>query len=151
MSDKAAITASLVDVRNIAAHKCVRLELHVPAEQAPLVMQAFGWPTMVDPVPVAVARLANVTSIKPHQEKRRRENFSSAMLAGYRCTQPAFWRYLSETFNCAVPGEEEAAHIVRDRCGVDSRKQINLDPKAAAKWEEIEARFSVWLKAPQHA
>ena len=43
----AAITAMLVDVRNVNAHKCVRLEIHVPAEQAGAVMAAFGWPTMV--------------------------------------------------------------------------------------------------------
>lgn len=57
MKDAAAIAAQLVDVRNVGQHKCVKLTLHVPAEQAEQVMDAFGWPTMVDPVPVAVARL----------------------------------------------------------------------------------------------
>ena len=43
----AAITAQLVDVRNVAAHKSVRLELHVPAEQAGLVMAAFDVAALV--------------------------------------------------------------------------------------------------------
>jgi len=54
-----AITGQLVDVRNIAAHKSARLLIDVPAEQAASIIAAFGWPTMVSPVPVAVARLTN--------------------------------------------------------------------------------------------
>ena len=57
MKNAAAISAQLVDVRNVGQHKCVKLTLHVPAEQAGMVMAAFGWPTQVDPVPVAIARL----------------------------------------------------------------------------------------------
>ena len=69
MTNKAAvITASLVDVRNVAQHKCVRLEVHVPVEQAGEVMAAFGWPTMVDPVPVELARL-DLSAAKPPNPK----------------------------------------------------------------------------------
>lgn len=57
MDQPAAITAELVDVRNVGMHKCIKLTLHVPAERASEVMAAFGWPTAVDPVPVALARL----------------------------------------------------------------------------------------------
>ena len=42
MSDRAAISAQLVDIRNIGMHKSVKLTLHVPAEQAELVMKIFG-------------------------------------------------------------------------------------------------------------
>lgn len=57
MNDARAITGSLVDVRNVNTHKCVRLIIDVPAENALKVISAFGWATMVNPVPVAVARL----------------------------------------------------------------------------------------------
>jgi hypothetical protein len=67
MKNAAAISAQLVDVRNVGQHKCVKLTLHVPAEQAGMVMAAFGWPTQVDPVPVAIARLnpENVKEVMP--------------------------------------------------------------------------------------
>lgn len=57
MSNAAAIMASLVDVRNLGTEKCIKMTIHVPAEQAMQVLEAFGWPTAVNPVPVAIARL----------------------------------------------------------------------------------------------
>lgn len=57
MTDARAISAQLVDVRNIGVHKSIKLTIHVPEEQAMKVMELFGWPTMVAPVPVALARL----------------------------------------------------------------------------------------------
>lgn len=57
MNKPAAIAAQLVDVRNVSTHKCIRMIVEVPAEQAMAVIAAFGWPTGVDPVPVAIARL----------------------------------------------------------------------------------------------
>jgi hypothetical protein len=52
-----AITGSLVDLKNIAVHKCVRLSIDVPAELAQRVIASFGWPTGQNPVPVAIARI----------------------------------------------------------------------------------------------
>jgi hypothetical protein len=70
-----AITGQLVDIHNVATHKCARLTVHVPAEQAASIVAAFGWPTMVDPVPIAIARLTNppAAETSPHggQEGKR--------------------------------------------------------------------------------
>jgi hypothetical protein len=58
----AAIMGSLVNLKNVSTHKSLALTIHVPAEAAQQVLAAFGWPTMVDPVPVAVARLEEVAA-----------------------------------------------------------------------------------------
>lgn len=57
MSKPSAIAASLVNMRNVGSHKSVALTIHVPEEQAHAVIEAFGWPTMANPVPIAIARL----------------------------------------------------------------------------------------------
>ena len=57
MDNRAAIMGELVDVRNIGTHKCVKLTIHVPAEYAMRVFDAFGWPTAAEPVQIAIARL----------------------------------------------------------------------------------------------
>jgi hypothetical protein len=59
----AAIVGSLVNLKNVATHKSIALTIHCPAENAQAVLAAFGWPTMVDPVPVAVARLEESVSL----------------------------------------------------------------------------------------
>lgn len=154
----AAITAQLVDVRNVAAHKSVRLELHVPAEQAGLVMAAFGWPTMADPVPVALARLtaAPETIAKPEPPKERRpfSELPYAQQAAMRCNEPHFWNFLasnSESFwreMIAKYGSEAsaAAAMVRRTCLVDSRAEINKGMPSGDRWSVIEADFYAWSR-----
>jgi hypothetical protein len=63
----AAIMGSLVNLKNVSTHKSLALTIHVPAEAAQQVLAAFGWPTMVDPVPVAIARLEGEA---PHEVPR---------------------------------------------------------------------------------
>jgi hypothetical protein len=149
----AAITAQLVDVRNIATHKCVRLEIHVPAEQAGLVLAAFGWPTMVDPIPVAIARLdTDVAPLKliealgePQEteyqkgaaildrlQKPRRPfcELTFSQQAGIRSEDVAFQLWLSPK---SEPGED-CADVIRRMCGVTSRSQIIKGTQAGDRW-----------------
>jgi len=146
MTEKpAAIMASLVDVRNIAAHRCVRLEIHVPVEQAALVMQAFGWPTMADPVPVAIARLvpeAEAKAKEPAKEKRNFSELSPSQRAGLMCKTPAFW-----TFTHTVD-EESSATRLRQACKVDSRSQLDNWDNARRAFESIERDYQAWLNEP---
>lgn len=57
MTKPAAISGYLVDIRNLGYEKSIVLKITVPAELAMSVMEIFGWPTSVDPVSVAIARL----------------------------------------------------------------------------------------------
>jgi hypothetical protein len=154
----AAITAQLVDVRNIAAHRCVRLELHVPAEQAGLVMAAFGWPTMADPVPVALARLQTTPEpiAKPEAPKERRpfSELPYSQQAAMRCNDENFQSFcasydpvLYQTH--AEQGDEApalAADIIRRRCGVSSRSSIIKNTPAGDQWEALEAEYYAWQR-----
>ena len=67
MTEAAIISGSLVDVRNVGTHKSVKLTIHVPEEYATKVVAAFGWPTGVNPVHVAIARL-NENKTTPQQQ-----------------------------------------------------------------------------------
>ncbi len=149
MSEAAIISASLVDVRNIAAHKCVRLEIHVPVEQAPLVMAAFGWPTMADPVPVAIARLQPEPAQRAPEarqvasgDKPRREFhlLPYAQQAALKCGDKGFQRFLG------VLNEHEAAIKVREECGVRSRAEIESDEQAKNRWHGIMRDFDQYQR-----
>lgn len=151
----AAIMASLVDVRNIAAHKCVRLEIHVPVEQASLVMQAFGWPTAADPVPVAIARLdtakAASEATKAEKPARKWEHISPAQQAGIRCEEKPFRVFLVETIAQEKPdlNEEEAAEAVRAFCGVMSRSDIGKTERSGNAWHKLDTDYQFWLRNAQ--
>jgi hypothetical protein len=148
----AAISASLVDVRNIATHKVVRLEIHVPAEQAQMVIDAFGWPTGVDPVPVAIARLVAEKSAsdapKPVGEPKERRRFvelSLAAQAGLRCNEKAFWKFLHDEMSYDIDSEAEAAEAVRDICGVESRAAIRDGEPSGKRWDRLNADYVNWM------
>jgi hypothetical protein len=153
MSDQpAAIRGTFADFRLIKGRKVAQLVVELPIEEADAALATLGGlPQPAAERWVALAAL-NVTSIKP-QEKRRFEELKSAMQAGIRCSVPAFWRFIGEnfTFRAAPVSEEDAADFVRKYCGVSSRSALNLDPKAAAKWQELDARYMLWLREPQHA
>lgn len=157
MSAPAAIQAQLVDVRNVSSHKCVRLEIHVPAEQAGDVMAAFGWPTMADPVPVALARLI-AEHAKPEAEGPRtnRRMFSDMPLpqqAALRCQEPQFQEFLVDTGRLhLLNATANVAEVVRQLCGVKSRSDIGKGPNdrstndSGFKWRALDAEYYAWQR-----
>jgi hypothetical protein len=152
MTAPAAIRGTFADFRLIKGRKVAQLVCEIPIEEADEALRVLGGlPQPASERWLALAPL-NITSIKP-KEKQRFEDLKAAMQAGIRCGEPAFWRFIGEnfTFRKAPTSEEDAAQFVRAYCCVSSRSALNLDPKAAAKWQELDARYSVWLRAPQHA
>jgi hypothetical protein len=61
-----------------------------------------------------------------------------------RCKEPLFWRFLQ------VKDESSAVHQVRTRCGVASRREFDLDPKAEARLEQIiNIPFAAFAERPE--
>ena len=160
-----AITGQLVDVRNIAAHKSARLLIDVPAEQAASIIAAFGWPTMVSPVPVAVARLANPSAsfdpskvdgqegertrdlpppLQPEVPKARRhwDDLSPAQQCGIRCADPIFRKFLEENYGQEFNNEGSAAMFMRDYFRIESRSELT-----AKHWGAFDKTFQAWKVA----
>lgn len=166
MSQPAAIAGSLVDAKNIAVHKTVRLSIDIPAEQGAAVIAAFGWPTMAAPVAVAVARLNTGKEVVPDirqgqalaespdgrnkngaGEKRSWSDLSLAQQAGIRCAEVAFQKFLRETGDMqSCNTADDAATYVRFICGVGSRREIENSLAARTKWQDLETRYQVWLQ-----
>ena len=143
MTDKAIIQGSLVDVRNVNQHKCVRMLIDVPAELAPRVMEAFGWPTMASPVPVAIARLQE-TARQQEKPKRSWSDIPRSQQAAMKCDDVLFRDFLS--LNRTWPPEigNDAADVVKHLCGVNSRKNLDASPEAAQRWDQLYGDFQMW-------
>jgi hypothetical protein len=156
MKNAAAISAQLVDVRNVGQHKCVKLTLHVPAEQASMVMAAFGWPTQVDPVPVAIARLnpetvpASGPDIPARTHKPVAAEKKLAQLAGILSKEPLFHRYIEATTMSLNVTEETAAEFIRGCCHVKSRSHITLVSAAGNLFLELYDDFVRWRDADKY-
>lgn len=158
-----AISAQLVDIRNVGTHKVVKLTLHAPEEHAMAIMRAFGWPTMVAPVPVALARLnENAAAEQPPRQDQSvgvpagadKSAKSPAQIAGYLCTQIAFQKFLREQYRSqwllntvdGDPPENVAARTVRVLCNVESRADIS---EKNGDWSGLLLAYKLWQNHPE--
>ena len=156
MTDLAAISAQLVDMRNVGSQKSLRLTLHVPEELALKAIEAFGWPTGANPVPVALARLTmEAAAQKPpppipdHDKEGARRLYARI---GTLCKDPKFWEYVAEhTGVVSINGEKGAAEYVRDFCQVVSRRDIVAGSIAEELFLHHEDDFEIWRMAPDLA
>jgi hypothetical protein len=160
MTDAAIISGSLVDAKNVNTHKVMRLIIDVPAENALKVIAAFGWPTMVNPVSVAVARLNEAPAAHPlsgaalDDALERRAPKSPAQIAGYLSTLPAFHKFLQERFTDywynfqtrLTEDEKIAAACVRTICDVTSRADIKPNN---TEWHALQLAFQLWQNHPE--
>lgn len=169
MTKPLALRGQLIDVKNVASHKCVRLSIDVPAEQGAEVVKLFGWPTAVDPVPVAIARLHVGTKeggeetnsrSKPEADTdaplasgRHFDELKLSQQAGIMCGREDFQDWLrlqpaSDGLN--MRDSNEAAEAVRNLCGVASRSEFDHDPIAAKAWRELYDQFRASQLAEAH-
>ncbi len=176
MTEAAIISGSLVDVRNVGTHKSVKLTIHVPEELAMKVMEAFGWPTGVSPVSVAVARLEPVSQrasppvlpsagdkpgrptttpvppavsvVRADKERRSFDTLPCAQQAGILCGEQAFKVFLFEKFNIIWDrvGHDPAA-AVREICEVNTRAEIKPDN---AMWSALVLSYRLWQREPEY-
>ena len=141
-SSPAAFTGSLVNLKNVATHKAVALTIEVPEEYAAALIAAFGWPTRVRPVPVAIAKLASEAVPEQPQEKKKEHwsEMAPSKQAAILCQEKDFQEFL------AAQDEWDAAHLVRTRCYVDSRRDIRRDEYSGRQWAELMIEYGAWLR-----
>lgn len=175
MTKPAAITAQIVDMRNIGTQKSLRITLHIPQEEALKAIEAFGWPTSVDPVPVAIAMLDlkevmshtkarsglhkpppdSEAPLAPGRAPRSFHEMSYAEQAGLCCNNPAFRKFLGiHSHRGGLPGMEpkdvdSAAKLVRAFCRVTSRAHILPGTEAEVIWRGLVSDYRAWLHEPE--
>jgi hypothetical protein len=136
MTRRAAIFGSLVDIRNVGAHKSVRLTVEVPAELAAAVIDTFGWPTHAEPVPVALARMAEVPKGDPAPTAK-----SYAAEAAVLCKDRRFQLFIEAV------DYDSAAVAVRERCAIKSRAELIAGSPPGELWRKLVEEFNGWLAA----
>ncbi len=64
-----------------------------------------------------------------------------------KCAEPAFKRFLIERHNLPNPATDtKAATRVRSILAIQSRRELNTEPAAAARWREMVREFEAWRR-----
>ena len=65
-----------------------------------------------------------------------------------KCAEPGFQTWLKQTHATDDDGDltdsATAAAVLRRALGIESRKQLNTDPDAAARWRDMRAAYQAW-------
>lgn len=179
MSKPIAAEGSLVDIRNINTHKVIRLVIDIPAEKAGEIIRMFGWPTQVNPVPVAIAKLdLNRAAAEPDGAMRRAaagdgrpadpvgvvpatgtnsrkqswDSMAPAQQCGVLCGDPSFWLFLKQGRGWMedIRSSDGAAEAVRSILGVNSRRDIKPGSPQYASWNAMASDFRLWTRYPDY-
>lgn len=70
-----------------------------------------------------------------------------AKLAGQFCNNPEFWKFLHAKHGWACSMPEDAAKLIRNRCHINSRSELDYKPEAAAIFhEQFREPFVEWQR-----
>lgn len=129
----AAIQAVYADYRRVKGRKVLQVILEVPLEQAQQVHDAFGEPMPDGSTWVAVARLNKGIVTE-------RKGGKLAQKAGIISNQGGFQRYVG------AENAERAAEIIRSRCAIRSRADLDHDEDAARTFNDLVSDYELWLR-----
>lgn len=78
-----------------------------------------------------------------HQQKPKDYAAECAM----KCAEPAFKKFLEECHGLARPlTDDRAATKVRSILNIGSRAELNADPAAAVRWQDLRSAFDAWRR-----
>lgn len=162
-----AMQAEIVGMRNVDTHKSAVLTLHIPQELARKFVDQFGWPTKVDPIPVALAKL-NMADASTREDEdsgeipvstsapKPKREMTLPQIVGAECQKIKFHEFMAQNYpvkwmdaisrHADKDNSEISAILVRDYCGVQSRSEILPGTPAQKKWAKLYYEYEDWLR-----
>lgn len=159
MDELCIIEADYANWRPVSGRKVLQLVLEVPIEKTQEVLAKLGIPTPGESIWVAVAILdknkkdstqaseagGSKDTVGAGRLPRPWKDMPYSQQAAIRCGEPAFQAFLN------APNEEVAAGVVRLRCGVKSRSDLDklTDDKrettSRIQWAHLEGEYQRFL------
>ena len=118
------ITASTVKVSTMA-DDTLRLVIDIEPMHAQEAFALFGQRGS----PVVIARLTNEAATQAQQEGEKPKGGPLARLAGQWCADPQFQYWIG------ADSADQAAELVREKCGIRSRAELDHDGEAASQFD----------------
>lgn len=141
----AAFQATYADFKSIKSRSVVQIVLEVPVEQADHALKVLGGvPKPGESVWVGVARMQAQKPAEPPAEQKERTPFPKlrpSQQASILCRDPLFHEWADDAYAAGIAGADDAAEWVRIRCKVGSRRDLDTDPEAAARWKQLLSKF----------
>lgn len=103
---------------------------------------------LIPGVPFALARMTKEASVTPPVEPKTKPGPLCIMACNF-CEDPVFWNWIHETSTYPCASIDQAKVFILENCEIESRKQLDTLPPAAADFHRfIREPFLAW-KAKQ--
>jgi len=158
-----AIKATYSDWKLVKTRGVVQIVFEVPLAEADSAYELLGgMPITANERWFGIAAIKQEAAAKPRQitspntptggaKRMDWRDMHPAAQAGIRCAEPVFWAFLSDCYDAGqIKGQEEAAALVRDICGIHSRVELGTKQAARIIWHQLDQKFQAW-KALEHA
>jgi hypothetical protein len=130
----AAFQGTFSDFRLVKSRGVAQFTIETPLEQADAALAMLGGvPKPGVELWVAIARLV----AKPAPDKPPRQRLTSER-AAMLCNDGVFARWLTDE---EYPPVEYVTNALRARLGIQSRRELDTDPEARARFEALEAEY----------
>jgi hypothetical protein len=153
------LKATYADLKTVKTRSTCQLILELPIEALTDVVALLGAPVPGNEVWVAVARL-NLSAALTEPAQIAHDNDDArdepgkpprplSQVSAILCNIVAFRRFIMEQYKGwdQIPTVDEAADWLRERCGVQSRRQFDTDDVAAANFKNIRSKYWAWMEA----
>lgn len=130
----------------------LKLKVHPSDMPAPLLTAPMGTRYVAALVEVSddetpISPHEQATRMRPAKDKKRWSELPLSQQAAIRCNELDFQTFIHERFAQDVdPDPAVAAEVVRERCGVRSRRDIDPAMYSGRQWQSIDADYRFWLQ-----
>lgn len=145
MTQAIAFECTFSDWRLIKTRGVVSISFEVPIEKADVAYKVLGgMPDHSSEKWFAIARL-NPKSADPKErpEKKSWQEMPPVQQAGMLCDDPLFQKFMRETSEFT---HNDIPLMVRQHCGVESRKGILPGTDAGNKWDSLVSDYRAWVR-----
>ena len=161
MMDHAIVAGNFTDIKLVKTRSVVQIIIEVPVEASSQALMALGGiPQPGHEKPVAIALLGVIEGMKEVAATRQIEapekpdltlGQKAVQRAGILAGGPGEPDAKFEAWIMHMTGRAEPPHvIVRDLCGVKSRREFTTDAVALDKWHDLVGGFDVEMKYGDH-
>jgi hypothetical protein len=161
MSDLPALLAVYSDIKVVKTRGAVQIIFEMPLSEMKRAVDLLGAPLADQSVWVGIARVDPNKVPQPeapaqiaHDNDDARDEPGKpprplSQVSAILCNIVAFRRFIMEQYKGwdQIPTSDEAADWLREKCGVQSRRQFDTDDVAAANFKNIRSKYWAWMEA----
>ena len=79
-------------------------------------------------------------------KKKPKRQMKVSNFCAMTCQEGAFIKFIGEISDVPIEDAQGATNFVRGYCVIESRRELDTNPEANQRWQELRERYDAWLR-----